>query len=156
VAQRDRHDRLALERDGPGQQLVEQDPDRVEVAARADRLALGLLGREIARGAHDRAGLRDLRGSGARDAEVRHLDPTLVVDDHVVRLEVAVHDAALVREARRPEHLLGDLDRALRRQRRLLADDRIERAPLEQLHRNVVGAIPLAAVVDADDVGVTE
>ena len=140
----------------PGEQLVEHHPDRVEVAARAHRKALCLLGREVARGAHDRAGLGDLRGARLRDPEVGDLDAALLVDDHVVRLQVAVHDAAAVRESRGTQDLLGELDRVVRGQRRLLADDRVQRTAVEVLHRDVVGAAPLAAVVDADDVRVRE
>ena len=133
MAQRNRHDGVALKGHHPREQLV-----------------------EVARGSHDRAGLGDLRGAGARDAEVCDLDAALVVEHHVVGLEVAVHDAAAVGEARGAQDLLGDVDRVLRRQRRVLADDRVERAPVEELHRDVVGAAPLAAVVDADDVGMRE
>ena len=42
-----------------------------------------------------------------------------VVDDHVVRLEVAVDDAAAVGEARRAQDLDGEVDRPHRVQRRL-------------------------------------
>ena len=37
-----------------------------------------------------------------------------------------------------------------------LADELLERAALEVLHRDVVGAVPLAAVEDADDVRVLQ
>ena len=66
--------------------------DRVEVRRLADRVALRLLGRQVLRRAHDRAGLRHVRRAGAGDAEVGDLRAALVVDDHVVRLEVAVDD----------------------------------------------------------------
>ena len=48
------------------------------------------------------------------------------------------------------------VDRARRVQRRLVLDDLLQRAAVEELHRDVVGAVPLAAVVDADDVLVLE
>ena len=73
----------------------------------------------------------------------------VVVDQHVVRLDVAVHDAALVREARRAQDLQHDVDRRLGRRRAALADDVLERPALDVLHRDVVGAVPLAAVEDA-------
>ena len=62
----------------------------------------------------------------------------------------------LVREAGGAQDLDDDVDRAVRRHRRLLADELLERAAVEELHRDVVGAVPLAAVEDADDVGVLE
>ena len=63
-------------------------------------VALGLLGGEVLRGAHDRAGKRHVRGAGAGDPEVGDLRAALLVEDHVVGLEVAVDHPAAVREAR--------------------------------------------------------
>ena len=58
-------------------------------------------------------------------------------------------DAAAVGEARGAQDLRSrSRSRASGRQRRLLRDERLERAALEVLHRDVVGAVPLAAVVD--------
>ena len=100
-------------------------------------------------------GQRHVRGAGAGDAEVGDLRAALLVEDHVVRLEVAVDDAAPVREARGAQ----DLDRRCRspapgpaapRSGRSLFSER----PVDVLHRDVVGAVPLAAVEDADDVRV--
>ena len=56
-----------------------------------------------------------------RDAEVGDLRAALVVDDDVVRLEVAVDDPAPVREARGAQDLHGEVDRAARVERRLVA-----------------------------------
>ena len=70
---------VAGERQLAGQHLVEHDPHRVEVGLRPDVEPARLLGREVLRGAHDRADLghlRDVRRPG--DAEVRHLEPALV------------------------------------------------------------------------------
>ena len=44
----------------------------------------------------------------------------------------------------------------LGRRRAALADDLLERPALDVLHRDVVGAVPLAAVEDADDVRVLQ
>ena len=54
------------------------------------------------------------------------------------------------------EDLLGDRDRAAQVERRLGPDHVLERPALAVLHRDVVGAVELAAVVDADDVRVLE
>ena len=140
----------------PGEQLVEHDPDRVEVGARVDRVALRLLGREVLRGAHDRAGLGHVGRAGARDPEVGDLGAPLVVDDHVVRLDVAVHDPAPVGEARGLEDLDHEVDRERRLERAVVAHDLLEVAALQELHRDVVGAVPLAAVEDLHDVGVLQ
>ena len=49
---------LAREGHLAGQQLVENDPERVDVGALADLPALGLLGRDVVAGAEDGARLR--------------------------------------------------------------------------------------------------
>ena len=64
--------------------------------------------------------------------------------------------AAPVREPRRLEDLDRDVDRADRVQRRLLADQLLERPARQVLHRDVVRAVERAPVVDADDVRVLE
>ena len=119
-------------------------------------MPLRLLGRQVLGSAHDRAGLGHLGGAGAGDAEVGDLGVTEVVDDHVVRLEVAVDHAVAVGEARGLEDLRADVDHALLCQRRLGGHDVLERAPREVLHRDVVGALVLAAVEDAHHVRVVE
>ena len=152
VLERDRHRAVAVERHAAGEQLVEDDADRVEVGALADRVALRLLGREVLRGAHDRPGLRHVRRAGAGDAEVGDLRAALVVDDDVVRLEVAVDDPALVREAGGAQDLHV---RSIARSGSSGASrwtTSLSEPPSQVLHRDVVGAVPLAAVVDRDDV----
>ena len=96
----------------------------------------------------------DLRGSGAGDAEVGDPGAALGVDEHVLGLEVAVDDPALVRELRRLEDLADDLDRLADGQP--ARDQVLERGALDVLHRDPVAAVGLAAVVDADHVRVLE
>ncbi len=154
---RDLQRRLAVERQLPGQQLVEHDPDRVDVGALVDRRAACLLGREVLRGPHDRPGLRHLARRGPRDPEVGHLVApvrAVLVEEHVVRLDVAVHDPAPMGEPERAEDLARRVDRGGDRQRTVGHDPVLEAPALEVLHRDVVGALGLAAVVDRDDVRV--
>ena len=86
------------------------------------------------------------------DAEVRDLDVPLVVDHHVLRLDVAVHDALRVREALCRENLQADVDRKFGVERAHRDDDVLQRAAGQVLHRDVVGLAHLAAVKDVDDV----
>ncbi len=107
-------DRPGAERRRSRQQLVRHAPEGVDVRAmiRA-RIAGGLLGRHVRRRPDARphlgeGGLRVCRGlrvrKRLRDAEVCHRRRTSG-EQHVVRLDVAVHDAAGVRELER----LGDV-----------------------------------------------
>ena len=153
---RDLHRRLARERHRSGQQLVEDDPRRVEIGALVDRGAARLLGREVLRRADDRAGLGHLARAGPGDAEVGDLDATFAVDDHVVRLDVPVDDPVLVRVAQRGEDLSRVRDRDRHRARPARHDQLLQRPALDVLHHDVVRALGDAPVVDRDDVGVRQ
>ena len=156
VLHRDLDGCLARERHLAREQLEQEDPGRVQIGRLVHRRAARLLGREVLGGADDRARLRHLARPGARDAEVRDLDAPLVVDEDVVRLDVAVDDAVPVRVAEGGEHLphVGDRDRD---GARAAGDDQLlERPPLDVLHDDEVRAAGLAAVEDRDDVRMRE
>ena len=72
----------------------------------------------------------------------------------VARLEIAVDDAAVVRVLHAGQHLAHDLDRLTHRQTAF--DQVLERGPFDVLHRDVVGAVHVPAIEDADHVGVLE
>ena len=100
--------RVGLERDLAGEHLVEDDPERVDVGLRGDLVAERLLGRDVVgRAEHAAGGGQALRLERAGDAEVGDLGAALVVDQDVLRLDVAVDEAVLVRALERP----ADLDR---------------------------------------------
>jgi len=140
----------------PGEHLVQDDGDRVQIRPSADGVALRLLGREVLGGPHDRTGLGHVRGARPGDTEVGDLGVVGLVDDHVMGFEIAMDDAAPVGEPGRLEDLNRDVDRADRIERRLLADQLLERAPGQVLHRDVVGPVERPAVVHAHDVRVLE
>ena len=152
VLHRDLHRRVAGERHLPGEHLVEDDPERVQVGTLVDRLPACLLRREVLRRPDDRARLGHLGGAAPRDPEVGHLHVPVRADDHVVRLDVAVDDLVPVRFGERAQDLPRELDRRQRRSGPLADEQLLERRPVEVLHRDVVGAVDLAAVVDPDDV----
>ena len=104
---------VALEGHTAGEHLVEHDADGVEVGRWADGQSACLFGREVLRGAHDRAGLGHLGvATGTRDAEVGDLELAVGLHQDVLRLDVAVDHALLVRDAERREDLQRDGDRA--------------------------------------------
>ena len=65
-------------------------------------------------------------------------------------------DAPPVREPSGLEDLDRDVDRADRIEWGLFADELLERAARQILHRDVVGVVERAAVVHADDIRVLE
>ncbi len=154
----DRHRGLAGERRAPGEHLVEHHTEGVDVAARVDGQALGLLGREVGGGAHDEAGLCHLlvRADRTGDAEVGDLDLAVGGDEDVARLDVAVHDTVAMRIGERLGDPCSHGGRLQRRQRSLGADDRGERFPVDVFHDDEVGRLRLAPVEDRDDVGVAQ
>lgn len=94
------------------------------------------------------------------DAEIEELDPPLLSlerDEDVARLEIAVHDAGLVRRLQRQAHRLEDVERVLRRQPALGLKESVEGHPLEILHHvKRPAAGELADVVDLDDARVAK
>ena len=90
------------ERPASGQRLEEHDAERPQVGARVQRVPVDLLRRHV----------RDRPQSGARsrEGEVAHLGQAEIQDlhgavgkqHHVRRLEVAMHDAGMMRGAQAP------------------------------------------------------
>ncbi len=152
-----------------GEHLVEDDAHGVQVAAVIDGTADRLLGAHVARGAEDHAGPGELgRGLLALlvtlsldlgDAEVDELEQlvALVVgrDEHVLRLEVAVHDAVSVRVLEAMDDLQRQLHGALGPER---THEKIGQLVAgEQRHHHVLEAVVGRAVVGgAQAVGVLE
>ena len=125
-----------------GDHLVGDDAERVDVGRAVDRLALDLLGRHVLRRAEAHAGARqrlelqlalELRQLG--EAEVEHLDlpraalAAVTDEDHVLRLEIAVHDVLPVRGGERLRDLADDDVDVRRAARRARAPPRARSAP---------------------------
>src|SRR5918996_169290 len=148
---------VAGERGSPGQHLVQDAAERVDVRTGVDCETLGLLGREVGGRAQHGCGLRErVPGRGAGDAEVHHLHLAIAGEHDVPGLDVAVHQPGLVCGGQSPGHRLDDLCGALRHQGTLVADDVAERPALDVLHDDEMHVALVAGVVHADDVGVVQ
>ena len=91
MPERDRDEVLALKGDAAGQELVEQDAERVDIRERVDPLPARLLGRDVlARAEHGARDRHALDVDRARDAEVGHLGLAVLVEEHVLGFDVAV------------------------------------------------------------------
>src|SRR5688500_10037600 len=98
--------------------------------------------------------------SGARrqqlgEAEVQDLDPSIGVDEDVLRLEIAVHDAPGVRRG----EALGDLARPVERpaqRRRTTLEPGAQALSVEELRHQVRRAVSRSQVVEDEDVGMIE
>ena len=149
---------VAGERRLAGQALVEDAAERVHVGPAVDLAALDLLGRGIGgRAEREPASRRWSRvGEAPRQAEVGQIDVLVLVEEHVRRLDVPVHEPARVRGVERGRDLGADRDGALRLEAPLALQQRLELAPLDVAHGDVQLAVDLAGVVDRDDVGMLQ
>jgi hypothetical protein len=157
-------DDAALERQRPGEQEVAEHAERVDVARDGRRAAGGALGCEVVRAAADAAFL--VGGVAAsREPEVEQADDTspacaartghLGGEHDVLRLDVAVDDAALVNVIECLGDLTEDVDRALHRHRQGAGRD--EGLALDELHHHVCAELcVLAEIDDAHDVGMRD
>ena len=99
-----------------GEQREERRTDRVDVRRRVDLPALAehLLGRHVRGRPEEQARRRRLvllRGLlDVRDPEVEHLHGAVREHEDVLRLDVAMDDALLVRDREDVEDLLADVD----------------------------------------------
>ena len=151
---------------GAGRHLVEQDPQGEHVGARVHLFPLGLLGRHVAEGPHDAAGLLGddslggfFRSQGSRrhlgQAEVEHLEAPLGIHHHVLGLEIPVGDALLVGAGQGVAQRDGQLQE-IREGHSGRGDDGIQGAPLDQFHGQEMGLLEVFHREDGDDVRVIE
>ena len=140
-----------------GQELIEQQAERVDVGRERDRLAQELLGARILRRhrpgqrRHRRislvAGIEDLG-----DAEIEQLWLTVRGHQHVPRLEVAVDDVVIVRVLHGVENAQAQAE-PLGRAEAMLVRVAIDRNARDVLHDEVRQALRRgAAVEEARDV----
>ncbi len=169
-----RHDR-AMERrrgglvgDAAREELVRDDPERVDVGRRTDAggLGLDLLGAHVLRCPHELAGARRelggtlVAGEQPRDAEVDDHRPAVRPHQDVARFQIAVNDPVRVRVLNRVAHRGEERDARLESEpgsRRVL----LERSAVHVLHgdpglRHATRARHLARVEHARDPRVVE
>ena len=160
----------AVERPLAGQHLVEDDAEGEDVGPRVDLAAPRLFRRHVRNRAEDLALARQVRaafrgcvreiGIGVRglelgEPEVQDLDAPFARHHHVARLQVPVHDAALVRGRQRVGERHGDLEES-RKGETARRDERVEGFALHQLHGEKAAGAVLLDRVDGHDVGVIE
>ncbi len=108
-------ERRRLERLPSGEELVEDEAERVDVALDRRALARELLGRHVGGRARDlRAALVVVDADG--EPEVRDLRAAASVDHDVAGLQVAVEHALVVRRGETRAELARDLDRLVLRE----------------------------------------
>ena len=137
-----------------GEQLVEHETEREQIATRVDGAGVELLRGHVAHGARLRARQRQARAVNVHDAEVDQLDMILAgerVDHDVGRLDVAVDDLVVVGVRQTVADLDGDVDALLEIAKRLIDDQPRQVEAVDVLHDEVLPVVFLAPVVDGDD-----
>jgi hypothetical protein len=149
-----------------GEQLVENDPDAVEVGPRVDRTSVELLRRhEPQLSPHDAVGRRGIQ-AGTRDTEIGELHVAVSAHEDVVGRYVTMDDldtacatAHVMSVIECPQHAVHDEERHMlgERWRRARAQDGtqvIQINAVDPLHRQVAGGALRASVEHRDDVRV--
>ena len=136
---------------------VEQGAERPQVGGRPDLRSGRLLGRHVRRRPDDQAGgghpgVVPDRGH----PEVGQLAPVARLDQHVGRLDVAVHHPDHVGGLERGEHVEPDAGRPLVGERALVDHELGQAGRLDQLHDQPDRPVLLDHVVDRDHAGVVE
>ena len=147
------HGAVPVEGHAAGEHLVEHHAHGVNVAGHIGGLAAGLLRAEIMHRAHHRIAAGEGGAVGhAGDAEVRHLDVPVLMDEDILRLDVPVDDAVLMGMLQRREDPDGDLRRHGGVDAPLLPDDLLEGLALDVLHHQVAVVPVHAHVQKVDDI----
>ena len=131
------------------------------------RLTLDLLGRHVGNRAHDdpflghrfgrhQAGsFVEVRPTQLGQAEIQDLDPALLIDHHVGRLQITVNNTLVVRHSQGFGQSDGDLEDP--GDRHAFGGDQVgKRLALDQLHREEALSICLLDAVQRDDIGMVE
>ncbi len=148
------------------ERLEHRQAEAPQVRPAVERLARGLLGREVGRrsaaaaldrhrvppGPRDRR--LDTRRPGAGEAEVGDLGEPVRGEHHVRRLHVAVDEALLVRVVEPPRELDGDVEDGLDGVEAPRADGVVEAPAVHVLREDEREPVHPAHVVTGDDVGV--
>src|SRR5439155_302435 len=134
----DRLGGLAVERWDAGEHLIQHDPERVNVRTGVYVLSGGLLGTHVVRGPDHHALGGELAGGrllrGLRDPEVGHEHVARAIEQDVVGLHVAVHDAVEVRVAECVGYLPRDAGGIPQREALMLLEQLAERRSVEAAH----------------------
>ncbi len=126
------------------------------IGATVERLAHHLLGRHVVRGPDQDPFLREVGRGILGEAEVGDLDAAVSKQHQVGRLDVPMHHVVVVRVIERLAGLGDQLHDLADGQQLPGPGVRLERLPLDVLHRDEELALVLADVEDGDHTGVLE
>ena len=145
-------DGCRVERSAAGEQLVDHEPQREDVAPGRDLTAEQLLRRHVGR--RSRPNILDV--SKSRETEVHDPDMAGVVEHHVRRFQIAMDDAALMRRREPCAELTRNIQGLVFREAADASERGREVFSVDILHGQVQKAAGLADVVHAAHVGMRD
>jgi hypothetical protein len=110
------HGVVLRKRQPSGQQLIQDDPDRIQVGGASQCVPSSLLRRHIGGGPQRRAGQRQRAAGGiSGDAEICESGNAISANQDVLRLDVAMDDSRPMHSLQTAQHLNAKLDRLAHR-----------------------------------------
>ncbi len=97
-----------------------------------------------------------MRRGRTGEAEISDFDSAVIGEQHVLGFQIAVDNAVAMRRGKAGQHGFHDVERLLRREDRMLAEQFAQRDSRKVLHDEIGGIRILALIVDIDDVGMRE
>jgi hypothetical protein len=145
--------RICVEGARASDHFVENDAERKDVGAGVLWAAHDLFGAPISWGA-EQAGVAGFTTGDAGHAKVSELYATVGSDENVGRLDVAVNDAAFVRDVE-GFRSVSDPGAGARKRQRALFENPIERNAIDKFHNEIrrLRGVFDAHVMERDDVG---
>ena len=152
-----RNQRVCLKRQLAGKHLEHHHAQRIDVAAGIGEGAAGLLGTDVVHRADGFVG-DGLGGAAGKagNAKISDFDGPVRQQHDIVRLDVAVDNALVVRVLQRPQNLHGKVDCFLPAQHLFLVDVVLQGDAVDVFHHNRLDAVGEDDVIHLDDIRVIQ
>ena len=146
------------ERNLAGQAFVQNETQRVHIGRRSEFVAQNLLGRQVLRGAHHDVLVGEIliAAQCLGDAEIGQHHPTVLGEQDVAGLHVAMDDARTMRGVEGRAHGHPDVNRQFEAERPLLVEGLAQRLAVDELHDHGLASVVLDRVVNGHHVGVVQ
>ena len=139
-----------------GKQLVQHNPSRKDIGPRIYRTAIDLLGRHVAHAAHDLSGSGFFGSANVGDTEIHDLDRAIFRNHDVGRLDIAMHNAAVVSVTQTVADANNGLDFFEDTELPAGRNDGIEALALQELHHKIRISRVVPQFEDGDDIGMLQ
>src|SRR5271167_2859928 len=144
---------LTLEWEGVGQQLIKDNPGRVDVRPAVDGLVPKLLGRHVVQTADDLPCPSQSVIAQPSNTEIDNLNASVIQHHDVGGFDITMYDPALVRVAQTLANLNNNADLFQQRHRAVGTQQCLQTLALEVLHYQERPVLVFTQVVNGNDVG---